>query len=354
MPSVETARIRTSTINLYLSKRIEYLYPEQPLFATIRTMGSNRFNVSGKEITWFPRIRRRRIQAVTAEQLYSEFPAFASRIVCSLPWRHYELGERISEFEKLVARGPQAIFKIVETVIDELTKDFIFDLASKIVADASAVGSADIAGFHTFLKPGSLFTGSPVRQISSGTTYAGVSCEYGALGGGWTGNFPFGSGDSEYHAFAPLIVDASASYWGTSQNWSTTWESCLRFASTYLRILKGVTPKVVVLHPELLRQAKDTLKQTYRLVLTPKSQLVNVGVRTLAFEELEMFDDPVVPTGWGYLFDPQSVGFYSLYRDLIEKKGDEDITTQTDRILLSAWLQLVVDTPGVIAAVYQP
>lgn len=352
MPSLETARIRTSTINLYLKKRIEYLYPEQPLFATIRSLGDNHFNASGKEIVWFPRIRRRRIQAITAEQLASEFPAFASRISCSLPWRHYELGERISEFEKLVNRGPQAIFNIVEDVLKELVKDFVFDLATKIVADASVAGSADIAGFQTFMKPGSIIANTPVRSIASGTTYAGVSCVLGALGGGWTGDFPFGDGDPEYHAFSPLIVDARASYWGTSVNWRTTWESCLRFGLTYMRVLKGLTPKVAVLNPELLRQAKDTLTSTYRLLLTPNSPLVSVGVKTLAFEELELLDDPVVPANWGYMFDPKTVGFYSLYPDLIQKKGDEDITTHTDRILLSSWIQLVVDTPGAICGLY--
>ncbi|MDW8100846.1 MAG: hypothetical protein RML36_15340 [Anaerolineae bacterium] len=352
MPALETARIRTTTINLYLKKRIEYLYPEQPLFATIRTQGSNKFNASGKEITWFPRIRRRRIVAVTAEQLQAEFQAFSSRIVCSLPWRHYELGERISEFEKLVNRGEQAIFKIVEEVVNELTKDFIFDLATKLVADASAAGSVEIAGFQTFMKQGPSFSNSPVRQVASGTTYAGLSCEYGALGGGWSGNFPFGSGDPEYHAFSPLIVDARSTYWGTSQTWTQTWESCLRFGATYLRVLKGVSPKVVVLDPELLRQAKDTLKSTYRLELARDSKLVSIGVKTLAFEDLELFDDPVMPANWAYMFDPKSIGLYSLYPDLIQKKGDDDITTQTDRILLSSWLQMVVDTPGVICGVY--
>lgn len=343
-----SARIKTTTLNAYLRKRIELVYPRSPGLATLRAFKRISFNHSGREVHWFPRIRRRELESGLGEQITVAFVATNTRVEARLPWRHYHLTERISRYERLVNKGKEALAGIVETVANELVNDFNASFQRKIYANANATGSLDIAGLETFTQPGAAISGSPCRNGSG--TFAGISLALGALGGAWSGNWPMGSGDAEYSAWTSMMVQTNGSFFsGSTDSWKNNWQEQIRFAKTYLTMLYDVNPRVLLVNPELLRQAADSLKSTYRLEVTAKSPLVDLGIRTLQFEGVEMVADSAVPANVGYLFDPDYLELMCLTGQLFERTQDDDITTQTELIRLDFDGQLVTHSPAAVA-----
>lgn len=350
-----TARIRATTLNKYVRRQIELVYPRSPMLATLRAYKRISFNNSGKEIHWFPRFRRRELESGLGEQISVTFVATNTRLEARLPWRHYHMTERISRYERLVNKGPEALAKIVERVTDELLRDFEASFRRKLFVDGDATGSVDIHGLETIgsdRTKGSAVSGSPA--FGANGSYAGVSMALGALGGSWNGNWPMGNGDAEYCAWTPMRIDTDSAVFGTGASWSTNWQEELRFAKTYLQMVYDLEPKVVVMDPELLRQAADSLKSTYRLEVTAKSPIVDIGIRTLSFEGLELIADSACPSGVAYMFNPDYLELMCLTGQLWERTEDSDITTQTDLVRLDFDGNLVVYSPASLArlAVY--
>ncbi len=357
MPMMQpiTARIASAAYNLYLNNEISKIYPRCPGLGVLQAYRRISYNNGGTEVHWFPRFRRRSIEANVGDQVALSFIAVNTRLEARLPWRHYSLTERIGRHERKVAKNQKQLSMIVERITKEALQDFEFDFKRKIYANANAAGSLDIAGLGTYTQPGSMISTSNTPCADGNGTYAGYSLVLGALGGTWTGYWPIGSGDAEYSAWTPILISATAEFWSTSadeRKWSASWQKQLRFAKTYLQMLTDTDPKVVLLTPEMLRVAADSLSMYYRLEVTAKSPIVDLGIRSLNFDGMELVADSACTSGVAYVFDPANFELMCLGSQLVERAEDTDITTQTELIRFDFDGQLVTYTPAAVAAIF--
>jgi len=354
MPDPITPRIRTTTLNKYVRKKVETIYPKLPLLGVLRGFGRLSFNNSGRKIVWYPRYRRRELETGLGEAVSATFVATNTRLEAESSWRHYHMTERISRFEKLVNKGKEALIRIVQTTVNELLEDMEVAFKMKLYINSGS-NPEDIDGLQTVHDTSATAIGSagdtPAKNPSSNKSYAGIAMQLGALGGSWTGHFPIGYGDSEYAAWTSLIVDGTDSNFFANGTWAGDWQSVLRFTRTYLGMRTGIDPNICVMNAELLRQAMDSLKDAQRLEVSKTPQLLDLGIRALAFEGLDLVADYACPNGLAFMLNAQHIELMCLSPQLFYRSEDDDITTSTQLIRLDFDGQMVYYSPACVGII---
>ena len=330
-----TTQISTTTIDAYLRMRVEPIFKLSFLLNEMKSRGLILYNQHGKRLTWFPRFRRRTITAGSGNPVNIAFPNVNVRKEVNLPWRHYQLGESIPYISILQNQNREtAIFNIVQDTIDGGADDFMEDFRQKLFVDGNAGTGKDIHGLESIFSVDGLVTGSKAGDPND--TYAGMSTALG-VSGSWTADsgdgWPTGSGATEYHWFSPLVVDYQNANWtGTTKNWKTTWQQSLNYALTYQSVLQKKDVDVVLLNPELLREAKDSLESTQRFILSEKSGVVNAGFKRLMYEDVEIVTEYSVPDATGYLLNLAEIELRCMTGQLVETQQDTDITSGGQRL----------------------
>ncbi len=344
-----SAVLTTSTLDAYLKIKVEPIFTSSVLMGGMKSHGRVTYNNSGKSLQWEPKIRRRTITAGGAYSVGIEFPSRNMKMIANLPWVTYNLGEKITKFDKLANRGAEVqLANLVDDVIEGMADDFMVDFSTKLYTDGGAAGSLDLHGFETwFGSTGSLISSSRLADPSD--TYATKSTVLGALGGDWTGNFPIGSGDRDYHAWSPFIVDYNHADWTGDPTWQNSWQEVLNYTMAYLGRLQKKTPDICLLNTDLFRQCKDSLRSQERFVVTTKSKLVDIGFKTVMFENLEIADEYNVPTDTGYIFSWDQLELKSMQDQLVAYDDDRRIETSDDLYAADFYGQLQCLAPSYFA-----
>ncbi len=330
-----TAQIETTTIDAYLRMKVEPIFKLSFLFSELKSRGQILYNQHGKKLVWFPRFRRRTITPGSGNPVNISFPNVNVRKEVSIPWRHYQLGESIPYISILQNQNREtAIFSIVQDTIDGGAEDFMEDFRRKVFFDGNAGTGKDIHGLESIFSVDGLVTNSMVGDPND--NYAGLSTALG-VSGGWTpdasNGWPTGSGSTEYHWWSPIVVDYQNAGWsGTTKNWQTTWQQALNYALMYQSVLQKKEVDVVLLNPELLRLAKDSLQSTQRFVLSEKSKATDVGFKRLTYEDVEIVTEYSVPDGVGYLLNLSEIELRCMTNQLVETQQDTDITSGGQRL----------------------
>ncbi len=325
-----SAVLTTSTLDDYMRIKVEPIFTSSVLMGGMKAHGRITYNNVGKTMVWYPKIRRRKITAAGAYSVGIPFPSRNMKTVVSLPWVTYNLGEKITKFDRLANAGSEvAIVDLVDETVSGMADDFVVDFAEKLYVDGGAAGSEELHGFETWYSVSGLVTDSRVGDPND--TYATKSTALGALGGDWSGDWPLGTGDRDYHAWSPLVVDYLHTDWTGDALWANSWQEVLNYAVAYMGRLQKKTPDVALLNTDLLRQAKDSLREQERFIATSKSTLTDVGFRTIMFENLEIADEYAVPDDVGYLLSWDQLELKSMQSDLVNFDDDERIET-SDRL----------------------
>lgn len=350
-----TPRISTSVLNAYIRKKIEPVFHRSVLLSMMKSKGLITYNNDGKEIVWFPRFRRRDIVAGMGNPVSISFPQTATNKEARLPWRQYQMGESVTKFERLVGQKSETtIYKIYETAIDQMSRDFVDAFAPKLYGDGNATGSRDVHGFNSCMATDGVVTNSKAGKPND--LYANLYTTLGYYGGSWTGDtgdgWPTGTGDSIYRAWSPLIVDYANAGWGaTTKTWPNTWQEVLNYAMTYMAILQDRVPDILILSPKMLYEAKASLESKQRLEITQNSEAVKLGHKTLSYEGLEIATEYGVPDAEGFLLSWDALELKSMQSQLVETATDNDISTSTDLIAMDAYLNLVIEAPSFLGKV---
>lgn len=355
MAYIETSpRISTQVINRYLRKKVEPIYRKSKLLAMLRAKKRILFNQDGDGIVWFPRFVKRDINESDGSSIDISFPKTATRKKASLPWRSYNLGESVGKYERLVGQNSDvAIFKVYQDALDQVTSDFNDAFGPKLYGDGGAAGSKALMGFETALaSTGSLITNGVVADPSD--TYAGLSTVLGYYGGDWTADtgdtWPTGSGDSEYCAWSPILVDYNATGLGASTtNWANQWMRAMRWANDYMETVQNRTIDAFCLNTKLLNFAKTSLEGKLTIEVTQQSEMTKLDFRTLQFEGIELFSEYGVPDAVGYGIIWESMTLRSMQSQLFAIEKDRDIRTMDDLMAVDFWGNLQIETPAWMA-----
>ncbi|HOK59006.1 MAG TPA: hypothetical protein PL047_08375, partial [Methanothrix sp.] len=127
--------------------------------------------------------------------------------------------------------------------------------------------------------------------------------------------------------------------------WGTNWRRAVRYGRTWLQALQGVDPDIMIMHPEMERAARDATDDIAELQVTAKSQVVDLGIKTLMFEGLEMLSDPFAPAGAVYLLTTDKMELMSMQSQLVELHKTTD-PYATDTLMLDFFGNLRVDSPA--------
>jgi len=346
-----TARIKTTTLDAALRVKVEPVFRKSYFLEALRSRGRISFNESGEYMTWRPRKRARSITAGSGTNIEIPFPQTNIRAKVSLPWRHYYLGESIEYYELLVNKGENAVFSIMDDAVDAAADDFVRSFRPKLYSDGDAGAGNELHGLESCMAVNGLITNS--KCCNPNDTYATTSTALG-VGGAWTADtgdgWPTGTGDPEYHWWSPIVIDYNHPDWAGANNWTTSWQQVLRYGQTYLSNLQQEDPDVCLLHPELLREAKDSLESAQRFELTQQEGRTNVGHKTLLFEDIEIATEYGMPDGVGYFLSFENLQLRCLTSQLVETQQDTDIVSGGTKLVSFQFFgNLMIYAPSFLA-----
>lgn len=361
MTLIPSAVLETSTLNKWLKTKIDLLSRNSTLLSGLMANGRVSYGSknSGKNLKWRPKIKRRTITAADPYNVQIEFPSRNMRMEAALSWVTYNLGEKVTKLDKLANRGSDVQYaNLVQEVIDGIAEDFMVDFATKLYVDGGGTTSKDLMGFESMFSVSGTVSNSYVGNPND--TYAGKSTALGGLGGDWDGSpngWPAGSGDTEYCAWSPMVWDYTNTRWVTtdgltSASWKQVVFPLLNAATAYMGRLHKTGFDTCLINTDLLRQAKDSLRANERVVLTPKSKLVDLGFKTISYDGLEIADDYDVPDLTGYLFSWENIELHSMQDQLVAYERDKKIETSDDLYSADFYGQMRFESPALFGKIY--
>ncbi len=350
-----SAPITTSVLEAYTNRRVEPIYRSSVLMGALKSHGKLTFNHAGKNAcTWYPKFRRRAIEAGDGNPVSISFPETNVRRECKLDWKNYNMGASNTKFTQLVSSGNSGagakLFNVVEELAGEMTDDFMEDFRLKLYKDGNAAGSKDVHGLESIFSYNGLLTGSkvgdPNDSYAGHTTNLGVTGEWDpdSVGDIW----PLGTGETEYHWWSPMIVDyQNGGFSGSSNTWKLQWQEALNYLCTYLGVLQKKDVDLILLHPELKRLAQDSLIDLHTFEVTQNSPLTKLGHKTLQYNGIEIASEYGVPnSGWGYALNFEHMELRSLQNGLLGTMNDKDISIASDLKALDFYGQFLMWAPS--------
>ena len=347
-----TSSVFTTTIDAYLKKKVEPIYRLNYLMGQMEARGKIIFNQHGLKIDWRPKFRRRKITAGAGSPVNIQFPDTNVRRICTLPWRHYHLGESIPYISVLQNQNSKtALFDLVQEKTDGAAEDFVTDFRERLYVDGNAGTQQDIHGLESIFSVNGCVANSVAGNPND--SYAGHSTALG-LSGSWVPNagngWPTGKGDTEYCWWSPLVIDYQNADWTGVGNWEVTWQQAIRYGHQYQSLLQKKAPDVLLLNAELERRARDTLESDQRFIVNNDTGTVNMGPKRLLFEDVNIVTEYGVPDAVGYFLSFDQIELRCLTPQLVVSQEDRDITGGGTRMFsFQAYLNMVIWAPSFLA-----
>lgn len=356
MAITDLATLTMKALPKYVRKEIAPLNRKSYLLSEIQKRGRQTVGNAGLNIEWRPEKRRREINWGPGNPNVVTFPITNVHTKATLNWKTAWMGEAIREIE-LLALGNDAerFFKKTTDLAKKCANDFMVRFGPHLYRDG--VSTEKVEGLESFGGYSSYVTGEPVGNPSD--TYAGLSTALGAEGdwtgpssGGWPrcGSDPDAC-DYEYHYWSPLIVNYNdpalvVDSTTESMGWDDCWVYACRYLTTYLGVLQSETPDVIILDPDLLRRAKNSLKKDQQFQLDSSAKDLDPGIEVLKWEGITFATEWGVPPGVGYAVNFRHLELMVMGDDFIKTNQDTDIHTNDKLYRLSWHGQLWVDSPA--------
>lgn len=340
----EWARVVNTTTSKFFREEEVNIMRKRILLAMVQERGRVTFNHSGKDMDWKIRFTENQLRSYHDGGLL-QMNRFNRWKTANLDWRGYVLTESLSEKERLMNRGTEAIIKFYDNLMKTMKTDAETDLPRKFYNDGNAAGfEDDYHGIESFM--GDSGTPSTVQPIAvSSDSFAGISTVLGEEDGNWTGNWPEGTGSAAYDFWSPLLVDytstvAAPQGWiATPKTWPNTCVEALRFGILFSQKNRGQPLDLVLTTAQMHRGLLDYHDPLQRLVIqrnAADSKLTKMGFAGgIAIDGTEVFWDFDVPANTAYGFTMEEMEMRNLYETIFNTIGP----TYEDRSMM--WLYTV-------------
>jgi len=389
-----TARISTSTINRYIKQTIAPIFRKSVVLGMLQSRGRIKYKAGGLNVVWTVRYLRRAIRNVLGAVTSTQFPNTSTNVQMSLPWAAYDMGESIAKLEKLVNQGSEVqIYNLYESVVKELLDDFTEQWRLRLWQDGTITGN-DLMGILSLFGGSSTPTAdgiysnpatwasataqddatawwccSPTDVNGAETdgnaqTYAGLTTKAGAKISDYanpvtTENFPLGTFSPGYNFNTPLMIDYNSKAFTPNpqllvttpvHSWESQWQQACNALQTYLGVLQKEPVDLIVLHPDLMRRAKDSQISQQRFQVTDSSEMRSLGFKSLEYNGAEFIDEYGVPSGCGFALNFDRMTYHCMQGQLIERTEDTDIVTSEDLFKFDNYGQLQMEAGGYFGA----
>ena len=356
MAMTDSARLAMLALPHYVRKQMEPPTRKSYLLREIKTRGRETYLNGGSDIRWRPEKRRSDLTWGPGNPNVVTFPQENRWTAAQLDYKTAWMGASLSEIEMLsLADSDSRYFKHIKGVLDRKLEDFPIRFAPHLFGDG--VGTEKIEGLKSFSGTSAAATYEPIGLPSD--TYAGLSTVLGADGSDWSA--PSGCGwprcgsdpdscDYEYSHWSPIIVnynDAELRQDTTNESagWDDCWIYACRYMMTYAGILTSSAPDVIILDPDLLRRAGDSLKTDQQFQLDPDSKGLDAGVKVLQFDGIKFATEFGCPPGYGFGIKFSELELMMMGKDFIKVDEDKDIVTGDKLYRLSWHGQLKCSSP---------
>ncbi len=345
MAMTDSARLAMEALPHYVRKRMESPTRKSYFMREINARGRETYLNGGLNIEWRPEKRRRTLTAGPGNPNVVTFPQMNRTGKATLDYKTYWMGASISEVEMLALADSDArYFKKVQDELDKCIEDFKVGFGPKLFKDGT--GTDDIEGLLSFSSTSGAATDEPIGLPND--TYADLSTALGSEGD-WSA--PSGHGwpladdtdacDYEYCYWSPMIVNYNdAELRQDTSTESAGWDDCWIYACRYLMTMNGMltssAPDVIILDPDLLRRAADSLKKDQQFDIDPDSKGLDAGVRVVQFDGIKFATEWGVPSGYGFGVKFSELELKCMGDNFIKVDEDKDIVTG-DKLYRLSW-----------------
>lgn len=306
----DNLRLLTTTIQKFTKGYEDATMRNQKLLALFQNRGLITYGNAGRDLTW--QFMYRLIPMIGwghgSSQQFTQEDQFKQ---ATLPYRGYRAGNAMDELERLKNREPQALINYYSEITPLLLRSMTQHFGLQLFVDGSASGNElGIHGFESWLGAGSPVANGYVAAPDD--NYAGFDTDLQNFGGAWTtsgGNstWPLNTGDVEYDAWSPLLVDYTDTQWqATTKTWANTASEVLRFARLHAQRNTGQDGQIDLfdLNGELYRQflqLQEVKEQLFVQRGMDASELYRLGFRDVVnWDGIDITWEYGIPSGVGY------------------------------------------------------
>lgn len=243
----------------------------------LRNRGKVTFNNSGDELTWRIKKKQRTLSAVgdmnvtqfTRQDLYQK---------ATLPWRGYEMQDMISDKEKLMCRGKEAIWNYWAGMMESMRTDWLDQMNKELFYDGNASGKENnFHGFESIFGDASTSVSTMFAKCSE--TYAGIAMDA-----------THGSETSTTY-FSPCIVHENDDVHFPS-GWTSSPLKIGRalISGTTVKGGKLFRPDVLMMSETRFLHFKNQLTASERFT-APSPEVTKLGFKSLEFDGVAIITD---------------------------------------------------------------
>ena len=169
----EFARILKVVTDRFVKGAPDETIQNSIILSELKKRGRIKYNLSGKALTWDLKVKQRALDAVDDMESL-EFARQNIYEQLTLPWRGYRAQDVISNKERLMCKGNEALVNIWGEKMESLMSDANDRLSAELFVDGNASGNTKkFHGIESIFGAASATTTS--EFATSSETYAGVS-----------------------------------------------------------------------------------------------------------------------------------------------------------------------------------
>jgi hypothetical protein len=332
-----STRLTPLVVGRIMDIYVEPIYRSSAFMGLMRQYGNILYNQNEDDFRWLVRHKRHTLDPM--DDIDNPTVTLRREPLHKRPelgQRGYTMGNAVGLREKLIAKNKAITpFDLVKRIPKLMQEDFNELFRLDFYNDGnSATGDAGqrIHGVESFFSYSGL-VGSTGTCGAPNDSYAGLNTALQDEGGEWTGTWPDGTGDPEYHYWSPMIVDYhSRNFTGiTTYSWTNCWQQAVNFGWHKIRRVQAkAVPDVVILDDQLLLDAKNSLISAQTFEVTQNTPLAKMGQSTVSYNGMEFKTEYGVPANVGYIFSLKNFYLLSMQPNLLGTMRDSDIRSLED------------------------
>jgi hypothetical protein len=231
----------------------------------------------------------------------------------TLPWREYRMQNTISDKEKEMVKGNEALIQIWANRVRDLREDFRDKLNVELFVDGNATGNTKkLHGLESIF--GASACTSANSYTSSSETYAGLTLA--AAHGTWSSTTPY----------SPHLVNENATAWGT---WGSSPLDIARrlISACTIRNSKSARPDMLLTTETRYLQFLDALQAEERIMAhSPTPEKTYSGFKAIEFDGIQVLWDYDCTASCTYCLNLDQMEFRVLKPQLLAMRSAYDIT----------------------------
>jgi len=339
----EWTRIDKSTIEEHLRGEEINILQNQKILALMQLNKRISYNHSGKSMTWRVRKSRNTMQSYGDAQEIS-YPRKNRHEKAELEWGGYIVSESVSEKERQMNKGKEAIVNFVADLTEAMIDDIKYAFHQKFYVDGNATGNEDdIQGFPSWQG----VTGNN-QYTAPSDDYAGLSTILGNYGGSViSGSWPTGKFDPQYYFWSPLIVNYTHAGWSAgTDTWAENAVEALSAGITHQKNQKGKQGNLdlIQMTAAMFEEFKADARTKERITLYrdgESSGLVKLGFSdVINFDGIDISFDVDVPDTQANGLNFKEMELCSLQKQLFMPHKGYEMRTLSDEYALLFFGQL--------------